>query len=128
MTATHLILELMVMKKISLFALLLIPFLFNCRYSEYGNYKKERGKLCISGIAIDAKAGAVVQTSKMGIFYIEGIKSWDKDIAGQEIIVLGRLITIDHGLANAEFQKIGGIQKIVIKPKWKLISDDSWKI
>ena len=116
------------MIKVCILSILLVPILTRCQYKIYGDYKKESGELCVYGTAIDAKAGAVVSTTRMGIFYIDGKKNWEENILGKKIIVLGNLITVDNGLEKSNSQKISGLQKIIIRPKWKLADDDSWKI
>lgn len=91
--------------------------------SVFGYGKLENQKIEVIGKAINAKLGAVVVSDDKGVFYLDGLDSWDKEIYEKKVKVTGKLMIRawekrDDDLTRA---KISGPQKIIRKPKWVLV-------
>lgn len=48
-------------------------------------------EITIQGLAFDAKAGAVLETTDQRVFYIDGLDFWPSHAVGKNIIVRGSL-------------------------------------
>jgi hypothetical protein len=79
----------------------------------------------LSGIALDAKAGAVVKLSA-GTVYIRNLSSWPDNLVGRKVIVKGMLrrkkimpdpLTNENGLT---VQGAFGQHYILDNPNWRL--------
>lgn len=82
----------------------------------------------ISGIAQNAKEGAVIETTDM-IYYLEGLHSWDTSVSGKKVEVKGDLIKETPVAGGEELKDKGGKWKqgsigdkyIIAHPTWKII-------
>lgn len=86
--------------------------------------KTENQNITIIGKAMNAKAGAIVISDKKGMFYLEGLSSWDKKHYGKKVKVIGTLLIEQNeksGKDKVEVQETLGTKKIIKKPKWILL-------
>jgi len=92
--------------------------------SSFSYGKLENQKIEVIGKAINAKLGAVVISDDKGVFYLDGLDSWDKEFYEKKVKVTGKLIKIkewkkrDDDVTRA---KTAGPRKIIKKPKWVLV-------
>lgn len=49
-------------------------------------------QITLKGIALDAKAGAVLKLSNGEIVYLENLAFWDDDLVQKEVSVAGKLV------------------------------------
>ncbi|MBI2731111.1 MAG: hypothetical protein HYX40_10225 [Sphingobacteriales bacterium] len=103
------------------FYVLIMPLLLSCN-NEFKN------DITVAGQALDAKAGAVViSNSDKKMYYVDGISSWSKDVYGKNVKVSGRLLIENFKITptkkeEPQEQKIVGIKRIILNPKWKLLN------
>lgn len=73
----------------------------------------------ITGIAQDAKAGAIIVTDDGAHYYIDGTDHWDKQLLGKRLTVTGELVEVTHEPQKGpEYrQGIVGTQKIIKKAR-----------
>jgi len=81
----------------------------------------EKHKVTVIGKAMNAKLGAVVESDK-GVYYLDGVTSWNKEFYEKKVKVTGRLIikesdAKENGPVTA---RVTGPIKIIKKPKWTL--------
>ncbi len=109
--------------KITLFILLLSTSLF----------AQKMGKITITGIAENSKAGAIIITNDNKVFFLEGISSWNDKILKKYVEADGVLIIEYHDknlLVNEKgeySQGLSGEVKKISKPVWKLVNQTSGK-
>ena len=80
--------------------------------------------ITISGIAENAKAGAIVMVNRDSIYYVDGLAAWDKTVLGQAVEVTGKLkITNNKPRKNDEEQRgeIVGEKKTLLNATWKVL-------
>jgi hypothetical protein len=82
--------------------------------------------ITITGIAENAKAGAIVISKDDGnMYYIDGLAFWDKKIVGKRVKVSGKLLVENltpPKQDEEERQQITGIKRTILKSTWELIS------
>ncbi len=80
-------------------------------------------KITVIGTALNAKAGAVVQTVNAGVYYLDGLNAWSKIYYGKKVKVTGQLVVEKHepqSTDSMEVQELVGTVRIIKKPKWVL--------
>ncbi len=80
-------------------------------------------KTTVTGKALDAKAGAVVQTEQQ-TYYIDKLASWDRKFYGRKVKVSGIVVTIHEKPETKDsllVQKIAGDWKLIKNAKWELV-------
>lgn len=83
----------------------------------------------ITGIALNAKAGAVVQTKEGGVYYVEGLSSWKETEYNKTVEVKGILnkqTFKQEDLKNEKGEWSQGMigEKLTItKPIWKVLKN-----
>jgi uncharacterized membrane protein YjjP (DUF1212 family) len=99
--------------------IVIVLFLLSSCISTKNQIIKRHGKIKVTGVAIDAKAGALIKTKAGSIFYIDGLNSWGNDKNGKEIIVEGKFITVENKPRkdSLPMQQVGGVQRIIKKAK-----------
>lgn len=84
--------------------------------------RKGAKKISITGIAKNAKAGAIVPSNEGGIFYIDRINEWDK-MLNENVQVSGDLVMVTHGApyrSGVLTDGLEGDQAIIKKAEIKL--------
>lgn len=84
----------------------------------------ESQQITIIGKAMDAKAGAVVVSDDKGIYYLDGLASWDKKFYAKKVKVVGKLVIEERKKrenVKEVVQEIVGTKKIIKNPKWILV-------
>ena len=94
-----------------------------------GNHTPEETtmkEITITGMAFNAKWGAIVETEDDGVWYIGGLDSWEDPYYGKKVTVKGSPLSIEHKEEdlyneNGEIrQGMVGEQKILTKAHWEL--------
>lgn len=94
--------------------LFLLLLLVSCK-----SYENQNGSITVTGIAQDAKAGAILVTDDGAHYYIDGTDHWDKQLLGKRLTVTGELVEVTHEPQKGpEYrQGIVGTQKIIKKAR-----------
>jgi hypothetical protein len=81
----------------------------------------ESQKITVTGRAMNAKLGAVVESDK-GVYYLDGVSSWDKEFYEKKVKVTGRLVIKGNETKkdDAIAARVIGPIHIIKKPKWTL--------
>lgn len=78
-------------------------------------------RITVTGVARNAKAGAVVVIEDGSSFYIDGMEIWKSSDYNKTVVASGRLVTIytepDSGVVMAYIR----IQPILKRPRYKII-------
>lgn len=89
------------------------------------NFCQKCDEITIKGVTGNVKLGAVVETEKDEIYYVEGLNDWGNNV-GKKIIISGCLSKIKHvdkkKNDNQIIQTVDNgiwIEKLIRKPKWK---------
>jgi hypothetical protein len=94
-------------------------------------FSQKMEKIAITGIAENAKAGAIVITEDNAVYYPEGILSWSDTILKKLVEVEGYLLIqyqSEETLVNekGEYkQGLSGEIRKIVKPVWKLVGQFS---
>ncbi|HNR75055.1 MAG TPA: hypothetical protein PKH83_12635 [Cyclobacteriaceae bacterium] len=78
----------------------------------------------ISGIAKDAKYGAVVVTDTNEVYYLDKLESWDKNRVGKTVVVTGKVVTRKPRKSDAISADITTPIKLIKKPEIKIAEAD----
>ena len=83
-------------------------------------------EITLTGIAKNARAGAVLLTKDNVPYYIEGVESWDDDIMDKRIEVSGtlKIETLAGDLQNEKGEWTAGMsgdKLTIVNPTWKVI-------
>lgn len=91
----------------------LLCLLLSCSSAQNGE------RVAITGLAQDAKWGAVIITDDKTVYYIDGMDKWDKQLYGSTLTVWGYLDIVETlpAKGNKQKQQITGIQKLIRKPR-----------
>jgi hypothetical protein len=87
--------------------------------------EKPEPTITITGTALNAKAGAIVMSDK-GMFYIDGLHSWDEALYNKRVTVTGTPIKEEHekkSTAEVQVQELVGTMSILKNAKWELAKD-----
>jgi hypothetical protein len=90
----------------------------------YQEVKQEH--IVVIGQTKNAKGGAIVVSKDNGVYYLEGIDSWNEEIYDKRVKVSG-ILKIEN--LKRSKQKPGipmraemvGIKRTILKPQWELI-------
>ncbi len=82
--------------------------------------------IIVIGKAENAKGGAIVVSKDNGVYYLEGIDSWDEEIYGKQVKVSGVLLIENFKRTKPKpgipmRQEFVGTKKTILKPKWELV-------
>lgn len=85
----------------------------------------EQQKIVVIGEARNAKAGAVVVSTKnQKMYYIDQLAAWDRWVVGRTVRVSGTML-LETGLSegpNAPLvQEMIGERRVIVKANWKLL-------
>ena len=85
----------------------------------YSNLENQR--ITVTGKAMNAKLGAVVESDK-GVYYLNGVTSWDKEFYEKQVKVTGRLVIKENEKRENDkvMGEITGPRNIIKKPEWTL--------
>ena len=81
----------------------------------------------VTGIAYNAKGGAIVLDKKEVPYYIDGMFDWPSELLEKKVSVTGRLKVKDHGMNSgtdadgAHIQSMAGEQLILTEATWKAV-------
>jgi len=90
----------------------------------------ETKQITIKGIALNAKMGAIIQTKKGEVFYLEGIYEWPDEVLEKTVTATGYIssqyydpkdLVTDDGLHKTG---MSGEKLNLQKPTWKIIEQD----
>ena len=83
--------------------------------------------ITVTGTAYNAKGGAILRTDEGSVYYIEGLDSWEMDIPGKKVSVIGILKTENFKEKDLKNEKGEWTQGMIgeklslVKAKWKLL-------
>lgn len=92
--------------------------------SSFSHGKLENQKIVVIGKAINAKLGAVVISDNKGVFYLDGLESWDKEFYEKKVKVTGKLVIKEWGKrkeSEPTVATMAGPQKIIKRSTWVLV-------
>ena len=107
---------------------ILVLLLVGCRTTEYvyDGYTvsiTDKGKITVQGKALDAKAGAIVETEESEIYYVDGYSHWEQNFYGKQIEVSGRLRIRETTLTDTVIIQYAPRMDIIVDPVVKLIEE-----
>lgn len=105
------------------YQIILLVFLITSCIATKDTIVKRHGKIQLTGIAIDAKAGAIIRSSEGAIFYIDAMSTWGRENIDRKVIVRGKFISIEHKAQEDSIprQQLHGIQRVIRRPKFEFI-------
>ena len=81
-------------------------------------------KITVTGIAENAKAGAILITTNGPIYLLEGVDKWEDTYYGKKVKVTGRLRVKESKNRNSDSRIVAtwgpGVRYYIKKPEWSL--------
>lgn len=96
--------------------------LSSCISSEVNTIKNSDS--CIVGIALNAKLGAIVSSSKEDeIYYVEGVNYWKRKYLNNKIRIVGTIVEKEQKQISDStlMVQLMPTRKIIINPKYELV-------
>lgn len=87
--------------------------------------ENSKSNLTVQGKALNAKAGAVVET-EIGIYYISGLNEWPEEFYGKQVEVTGTYSFVDHKTESTKDRQVTemvGKQKNISNATYKIIKE-----
>ncbi len=110
--------------------ILLILMLLSCGTTEeyvYDSYTvtiRKEGKITVTGKALDAKAGAVVETADSDIYYVDGYSHWEESHYGKQVEVSGKLKIRETVITDTSvIIQYAPRMQIIMHPRVRIISE-----